>query len=62
VSREEPTRLNRELVGPDAYDQLEKAPCVAGLARIITVAVACVVMSGLVAAGSVSGMSTSDYP
>jgi hypothetical protein len=32
---------------------------VAGLARIITVAVACVVMSGLLAAGSVSGMSTS---
>ena len=32
---------------------------VASLALIITVAVACVVMSGLVAAGSVSGMSVS---
>jgi hypothetical protein len=48
--------MNRSIASTPTNSVLSR---VAGLAGVITVAVACVVMSDLVAAGSVSGMSTS---
>jgi hypothetical protein len=48
--------MNRSIVSSPANSVLSR---VASLAQIVTVAIACVVMSGLVAAGSVSGMNTS---
>jgi hypothetical protein len=48
--------MNRSIVSTPANSVLSR---VASLAQIVTVAIACVVMSGLVAAGSVGGMNTS---
>jgi hypothetical protein len=48
--------MNRSIVSTSTILMLSR---VASLARIITIAVACVLMSGLVAAGSVSGVSIS---
>jgi hypothetical protein len=48
--------MNRSIVSTSANSVLSR---VASLGQIVTVAIACVVMSGLVAAGSVGGMNTS---
>ena len=48
--------MNRSIASVPTNSMLSR---VASLAQIVTVAIACVVMSGLVAAGSVGGMNTS---